>query len=274
MCIIAICENGTRLNRKMFDRCFDGNSDGAGFSCYTDGYVYYSKGYMTNKSAWKAYKMFKEFPHVAHFRLNSAGGVCKELTHPFLVEQDSPISMSGYTSSPVLFHNGTIMDWKQMLFSCALSIGRMPEGKMSDTRVSAMVAGRIGLESLEYMSGKFAVVHSDKIEKYGTWDEDEGIFYSNMGYKRASYSNTFSSYTWDEKNHEMKKVTNVRDYRAMYQMNEIDDSYAGWGKGSYGVEHYRRPKQIAFQANKEDDDDKEEELTLDNIRTGRDGGIL
>lgn len=193
MCVIAICEVGQELDKKTFESCFEHNDHGAGFAWLQDGLVGYAKGYMSVKSAWKAYKTIKKYAHIAHFRLNSSGGVCKELTHPFLVKPDSPISMKGIGEDAVLFHNGTVANYESTLMSIAISNKAYPEGKVSDSRVMAMAVALVGDRVLEVGYSKYVIMAKDGVTYYGNWEKKNDILFSNLYWERSK-SIELSSY--------------------------------------------------------------------------------
>jgi hypothetical protein len=190
MCII--CECNTRLTREEFNSCFTSNSHGAGFAWRADNINHYIKGFMERDAAWEAYQNVP-VPHVAHFRLASAGGVCPALTHPFIVSMESPVKLSWDGPEALLFHNGTISGWKDMLFSLALQIG-LPDGDMSDTRFVAMAMSVpiLGDRALNFFhGGKFAMLDTaGTIQRIGMWEQHEGNWYSNSGYQSRTYVST------------------------------------------------------------------------------------
>jgi hypothetical protein len=195
MCVIAICENGTKLDRPTFGKCFDHNDHGAGFAWIEGGKLKFIKGFMTEKIAWKVYSRICDFPHVAHFRLTSAGETCKELTHPFIISDDSPntlFSTNVHETENVeglLFHNGTISNWKILSTMVEGVKKRENTGRLSDTRVMAMAVSLAGHSILNEDGGKYVIATENGFEKFGTpWSEKDGIWFSNLFF---SYTQTF-----------------------------------------------------------------------------------
>lgn len=193
MCVIVVCEEGLKLTDAQFESCFKSNDHGVGLAWINRKDLCWSKGYMDVKSALAKYKTVSDFAHIAHFRLSSAGGVCPELTHPFLVTPDSPIIMQGKGKDRLLFHNGTISGWKDLVNIIAISNRNYPDGAMSDTRAMAMSVGICGEKMLD--SGKYVIASPDEFLTYGDWTEDEGIYYSNTYWKNKPV--TYYSGTWD-----------------------------------------------------------------------------
>lgn len=87
MCIIAVCKTRA-LEIDEFSDCWRSNSDGVGMA-YPDGKgVWIHKGLMKMSAALEAYRDLT-LPHVIHFRSASSGSICRELTHPFIIDKNS-----------------------------------------------------------------------------------------------------------------------------------------------------------------------------------------
>ena len=87
MCIIVAKEKGKSLpSKKTLKRCFDYNSDGAGFMYVDKGKVIIDKGYMSFTSFYNRLKELKEKfdiqnkALVMHFRIGTSGKGAKNLT--------------------------------------------------------------------------------------------------------------------------------------------------------------------------------------------------
>ena len=191
MCIIAICE-GRELTKTEFTNCWSNNDHGAGFSWYEGDAINYAKGFMDEKSAWKKYQDLRGYlPHVAHFRLTSAGSKTPELTHPFTCADLSPIELTHTGAETVLFHNGTISAWKDWHKAYICSRRAIPSGETSDTRLAACLVHRIGADILHELKDKFAHVTPAGITIYGEkWEtsKDEKITFSNTGFQNPARS--------------------------------------------------------------------------------------
>jgi hypothetical protein len=209
MCIIAYAEK-RRLTHKEFSECFTHNRDGVGFAWFGEGMNHYVKGMTEEEEAWKFYEeQVRVLPHVAHFRIASTGEVVKELTHPFIVDKNSPIKMKYSGEKPLLFHNGTISGWQSLLLTHYMNMGKsIPDEPMSDTRVAAMIAAVTGRESLRFMSGRFVywdMAKSGRNYIIADWKEEDGAYFSNDTYKPyvkkkpVLYDSLFDK-NWDYKN--------------------------------------------------------------------------
>lgn len=213
MCIICIMNNRS-LTKKEFGAAFDSNHHGFGFAFSDGNNVTYSKGYMKKKEAWGAYQRVP-VPHVAHFRIQSAGGVSPELTHPFKISRESEIEFAYHAPTPVLFHNGTISDWKTMLMCAIMQIGKTPTQPMSDSRAMAIMISLSGEDALDLFSGsnKFTIVSTDGIKKFGTWIEDDGNFFSNRSYQaeKVTFRGAPSQWKLDDRGFVVKQAQFFND---------------------------------------------------------------
>lgn len=217
MCVIAVADK-RRLTKEEFESCFKANSDGVGIGWSKGELNFYIKGLMEKDEAWATYQKIDILPHVVHFRISTAGGVCKELTHPFIVSPTSPIKTSYKGKLPLLFHNGVMGDWEKYLVLIGLTDAnkKIPEGKYNDSRVAAMLEGRVpGILDVIKGSSKWAYIKDATVHMFGDFQEEKGVFFSNATYKRSTYSVGH----WDK-----SKNVWVNDYEDGYS------SMYGWSK--------------------------------------------
>ena len=184
MCIIAICEK-RKLTDSEFSECWESNRHGFGYAYWTGDHVVMAKGFMDKHEAHAAYDKIP-LPHVAHFRIASAGEVCPELTHPFICSPKSGLLLENEGVTPVLFHNGTVTDWRSLLLNTIFQTKAIPKGPMSDSRAMAMAISVVGPEILTmYATHKWVMVAKDGFVKVGDWIEAEGgVLFSNGGFRR------------------------------------------------------------------------------------------
>jgi len=197
MCIIAICKERP-LTQKEIKNCWENNNHGAGIAWKEGRKIHYKKGFMTLSDFEKFYEEVKyKIPHIVHFRKASVGAVCKELTHPFELGL-KPNRLEGVTNK-VLFHNGSVSDWEkykvELLGYCLKEKKPLPEGKLSDTRLVAILAGIMNLKAthLEFFGGKWVIFTPRKIEYIGDFISENGILFSNSDYART-YSTYYYGY--------------------------------------------------------------------------------
>ena len=194
MCIIAVIPAGRPLPAKeTFEICWAKNPDGGGFSfsanggpCIQKGYFEFEKMYADLVFYHAAYGAATDF--IIHFRISTSGGVTAENTHPFFIPK----------SNVALAHNG-ILAIKPPKFSglndtryfIDLYLSGLAKNWFADSCIYRMVDSLIGFNN------KFAVLdESGKATLFNraAWIEDNGIFYSNDGYKKFNafgFANNF-----------------------------------------------------------------------------------
>ncbi|MCD6125284.1 hypothetical protein J7J62_08970 [bacterium] len=193
MCIIAYCKT-RKLNYSELTNCWCSNSDGAGIAWQGNGLVYFKKGFMELNEFKEFYDKFDNLPHAVHFRTQTSGGICQELTHPFKLDFDNPLQ--GKTKQGVLFHNGVISNWQSKLdliaYYCIRKNRKFPIGKMSDSRVMAILVKILGIGYLESIGAydRFLIMRPTVVVMLGDWIKENGVYFSNMDYEDFSIYNT------------------------------------------------------------------------------------
>lgn len=192
MCVIAICQK-TRINKDDFEACAKANQDGFGIAWFHGSMVKYRKSMKSKEIELLAKQV--PLPYVLHFRLASVGGKKLELCHPFPISNSAPADRNGIVKR-VLFHNGHISNWKEILKTSAKNLKETPpSGHMSDTRAVAWIADKAGLKYIDKLPGKFVVMSQEVFSYHGSWDTENDILYSNLFWKWRS--GTFGYTTYD-----------------------------------------------------------------------------
>lgn len=195
MCVIAICKT-SRIPKAEFFEAFRSNKDGAGMAWRDKGKMHYIKGLMSVENAWDCYEKNIEkdnFPHIVHFRIG--GPVIPDLTHPFIISEQSELELQWSGDNDLLFHNGVISNWKSLIVPTFLALGVIPDGEWSDTRLAAMQVKKLGPDILCFLDGKFAVFSKKDIQIFGDWEkESQGIVWSNRSYVVIRSNNDFYKY--------------------------------------------------------------------------------
>jgi hypothetical protein len=183
MCIIIVARK--RLpNEDELRRAWSRNDDGAGVSWLSSrGRVMWMKGLMTLDEVLAIRKEVK-LPCVWHFRSATHGGICRELTHPFLINPQDPFSNplkgSLMKGQSLLFHNGVEgQAIGQLIHLLALKNLRLDDATMSDSRAIAIAIALVGEVVLSLYSSKFAIMRSDgTIVIRGNFTEEDGLLVS------------------------------------------------------------------------------------------------
>jgi predicted glutamine amidotransferase len=221
MCVLVYTKNNRRITSKEFENCWYSNPDGFGMAWREEiagkTVIKYTKGIMTLKEAWKTYQSVKKEQMVLHFRIATAGGVCPELTHPFIISETSPTMLEYTGTSAVLFHNGSVWNWEKEAVPFILNARRRITGKMSDTRFVALktfplkaTENRVSL--LKKESGKYLLFSVDSTWRIGTFEEVNSAFFSNSSYKDYKVVKTstynYNNYNYDDGNYYRNKSYN------------------------------------------------------------------
>jgi predicted glutamine amidotransferase len=186
MCLLAYCEKRTPTFGE-FGEAFRSNKDGVGFAWYNEnGEIQFKKGFM---KFWNAYTFLKELkpPFVMHWRIGTSGDKIAELTHPFVVGEGQTAELEG-TGKNVLFHNGVIYNYKDMLFHLAMA-GHLIKTPYNDTKVFAVLVGHLSKvgysykEIIDMTTGKFVIMDKEGVHKFGDFHENNGIWFSNKSYE-------------------------------------------------------------------------------------------
>lgn len=222
MCIIAVCEDRF-LTKEEIDNCFKQNSDGAGFSWREDGKNHYIKGIMSINKFHRLYEEFKEkkiLPHVVHFRTATTGGVVNDLTHPFIVSKDSPVSKLSWSGEDsLLFHNGVVSGWQKDLLKFYMGLAKkIPAGNWSDSRFMAILVHYLGRHALKFEGSKYALMDNENIWTYGHFLKDSGVHFSNEGYKggsiyRGGWGYYYGNEYWDRDDEQNYKMVTTKANR-------------------------------------------------------------
>jgi len=214
MCLLAVASK-RKMTKEEFNNAWGSNPDGVGIGWYDGTKSHFVKGLMKQKKAWDYYdKEVNVFPHVIHFRYSSSGGISPDLTHPFIIGKTSHEPTQEYNGTrDMLFHNGVIHDWMNLLTILALNKIKVNK-PYNDTMVLAVLLGFYKLAGYTYedflgdIAGKFVILRKDGLEMYGDFVDEKGISFSNTTYKTSHYYNyNYDKDYWKTKyNYDDKKT--------------------------------------------------------------------
>lgn len=186
MCVAVIKpENVDIPSSDVFKKCWESNPHGAGFAYPTEKGVHILKGFMGfdafMKSVDQHKKDMKGKPCFFHFRIATAGGVYAGMTHPFPVSNRAKSLKSTDIYAPQIFmHNGVIQvtprakDWSDSAEVAAM----IYEAESRKMQLPDILAG---MKPLLGLTNRVATMDaSGKVLTEGTWEEKDGIKYSNM----------------------------------------------------------------------------------------------
>jgi len=213
MCVIAVSVKGKKFSKEDLKRMWNANPHGAGLAWIDGSQVNVIKGLMTFDCLLEAYENVPEGAiHALHFRLRSAGEILPQLTHPFRIDAIDKQELR-YTARQVLFHNGTVSDWRSLYFAVLSLLRKRDREKVlsmesvSDTYVVALAVHKFGHQILKHLDigGRWLIFGPEPVF-YGSWDDDKrnGFKFSNLSWKwsydfglgRSSYSYKSYSTGW------------------------------------------------------------------------------
>ena len=183
MCIIAAIPQDKQITKATLQRCWNNNPHGGGFM-FTDGKaIQIFKEMSSFKRYWKAFINARELhpksSFVCHFRISTHGKVNETNCHPFLVNKKL-----GFVHNGIIRNAPLSNDYSDTYMFNEHILQNLPTNFLENQSIVSLIKDYIGSGSkLAFLS------HDNKIsfvnEKAGTWDE--GIWYSNGGYKEAEY---------------------------------------------------------------------------------------
>lgn len=178
MCVILVCQT-ERPDQAMVEKAWDFNDQGGGVGWIDGKSVRWKKG--LNLEEMQDLCKTLPLPYIAHFRISSVGSQHPTLCHPFPIEKDVSTTLEGTTKKGVLFHNGTWTKWRETTFeTLRLKNCEMPEGFWNDTRAIAFHSALYGINVLELIDERTAVVTPNGVEIFGSgWTKEGEVIVSN-----------------------------------------------------------------------------------------------
>lgn len=188
MCIAVYIPKHQNISDEIIRNCFMNNPDGAGIMYQKAGKVTIKKGFFSVEELIKAFREIPTKYHRAlHCRIATSGKISAQCCHPFPITDDlKQMGVAEQTVNGAVIHNGVIS-------FCTPHEGLL--SPYSDTMLFTkdylhylgdMVLGRQFKKLFEEAStSKLLIFKGKKIALVGKWTEDNGVFYSNTGYKSS-----------------------------------------------------------------------------------------
>lgn len=183
MCIIAAIPQGVQISKSILKRCWENNPHGGGFM-YSDGHkVIIEKEMSSFKKYWKRFYEAKQRYHesafVAHFRISTHGKINETNCHPFYVNKNL-----GFCHNGVIYAAPKSDNFSDTYMFNQVILKNLPQNFLSNTAHVNLIEQYIGNGSkLAFLNAKSDITIIN--EKAGVWDD--GVWYSNSGYKAAKY---------------------------------------------------------------------------------------
>lgn len=183
MCIIVSIPQNKQINKATLKRCWDNNPHGGGFM-FTDGKKVHTYKEMSSfKRYWKEFlnkrQQYTESTFVCHFRISTHGKINDTNCHPFLVNDKL-----GFVHNGIIRNAPISPDYSDTYMFNATILRNLPKDFIKNVSILSLIKEYIGSGS------KLCFLESDnKVtfinESSGIWDN--GIWYSNGGYKEHKY---------------------------------------------------------------------------------------
>lgn len=203
MCIIIHKPKGKTVDRDTLKRCWNRNSHGAGFMFVDDDKVYGNKGYMSfqalidglaNAGFYRKGKkdgsvkgeLIADYAVTIHFRLASHGGIKPSNCHPFPVTDELDVLQARFWEANCgVAHNGIISierDNKEISDTMTYIMYRLSETYSQLDEINAYEE-----MELETSGSRMFVLYPDgHYVISGTWVEEDGVLYSNGGFRKPT----------------------------------------------------------------------------------------
>lgn len=252
MCIIVAKPKGVKMpSNEIFRNCFINNDDGAGlmYANPKTGMIEIEKGFMTWSSfetrleeLKSKYDNFEDMNFVAHFRIGTQGKNDEHTCHPFPISsKDKLLRKVRLTTDMGFVHNGILSDYSNRSYDYKTRTYTTKQTLLSDTQLfikhqlnSYKSLNRNFLKNKQVRdfiaryasenSSKFAFIDKgDNLYLFGSFTEDEGVYYSNSSYNYSGYSRYVSNHHWDDTEDYVKSAKS--DSESRLDKVEKEDSY-------------------------------------------------
>lgn len=215
MCVLLAKQPGQEIKADVLEACLNTNQDGFGAAWFDGTKVRKTRGLHGLKKILEVEKMIRDHKAIIHFRWTTHGRTCNENCHPFVVGK----------GTGAFAHNGIFSDAKSYK-------------DWSDTRVIAHYFNQCSEAAIIKNLPKFTKWHGQgnrtafllsdgNIYRTGSWQEHEGVQFSNLNWKYSSKAYDYEScenhwantYNRSEK---PKKWTKYRNGKPVYDDDDAD----------------------------------------------------
>lgn len=192
MCIICVKPQGVEMpSLDIIKECWNGNSDGAGIAYWKTGTpnVIIDKGFMKLKaltSKLDEISLKRDDLAILHFRFATHGLVDRGNCHPFPLSTRIEALRAIYGRFPsAIAHNGVFGNMAchnvmsdTMKFIRGIIGNPLIANNLDNSSIRTLISEYCGTSS------KLAILRPGKMLLIGDFIKDEGLLYSNNGYKR------------------------------------------------------------------------------------------
>lgn len=194
MCIAVYKPKGKKITRATLKECWKSNPDGGGYMFANNGNLRITKGFSSFKEMYKSFRKAEnqyDTDFVLHFRIATSGGVSAKMCHPFLITNGLAVVHNGIFSDIVVPKNSVLSDTAIFVQDV---LNKLPDGWLENKAELFLIKQYCTKNNSKLIfldsSGESKIIN----EVDGIWDE--GIWFSNSGYKQGySYKFGFTEYT-------------------------------------------------------------------------------
>ena len=186
MCIAIFKKANLVVSEDTLQQCYKSNSDGAGFM-YSDGEsVIIEKGFFTFKSFYEAYKVHESKQCLIHFRIKTHGAIGEENCHPFYIN-----NQVGFIHNGIIGKHGNnplVSDTRDFNRNILRPlVAKFGTEVLWSDEIKSLIETYIGYSKLVFMdvNNNWEIFNEDK----GVWDSD--VWYSNSSYKNYTSQGSF-----------------------------------------------------------------------------------
>jgi predicted glutamine amidotransferase len=234
MCVIAIKpKNKPIQDKKILERCFTINRDGAGYMYVnSDNRVVIKKGFMKFEDFYKS--VMKDYEQhnlekqnlIMHFRIGTSGKNKLGCTHPFpITDKMDELELTACKTNIGICHNGIVTgfngyanqysDTELYIATVITPIIRLNLQAYKFKDVQALI--------LKTTNSKWAVLDkNDEFYTIGAFVEDNGYYYSNESFRPPMYTVPYRSYFDDFDDEDDLGQQSAWYHRAYGKQNQID----------------------------------------------------
>ena len=191
MCVICYIPKGVELpSEKRIRAMWDSNADGAGLFWIADGKVHISKGYFDFETFYKDILIVKDYDYelAIHMRIAPAGGISKEMCHPFPISnrKSDMFSLDGSYDSAIM-HNGIIHINNRQEYSdtAEFVVTNLYSRYLNDRRFYKHLSNKATRKLEDRINGSRMIFFGGdgSIKMVGHWSEKNGCYYSNLHFE-------------------------------------------------------------------------------------------
>lgn len=206
MCIIIAAPEGKKISQETFELCADANPHGCGYSFINNSKIVIKKGLFTPQKLYSMYE--KDYndkrKFLIHFRYISIGTKSIVNCHPFNISNKYALTHNG-----TMHHVETHKKFSDSLMFSKL-VEKLPNKWENNNSIMELLDEYVRSSKICILTNynKFIFIGNEK-----SWVNDDGVMYSNCGYKKVDktpviYTPMRYAYNYDFYKYPQRKFSN------------------------------------------------------------------